>query len=60
MLNEIKIQRQLNHPNIVRLYRVYEDLSHISYVLDYVPGKSLLDLVWEKKRVREERCLDII
>jgi serine/threonine protein kinase len=60
MLNEVRIQRRLHHPNIVSLYRVYEDTTHISYVVDYIPGKSLIDIVWEKRKLPEDYCAHVI
>ncbi|CAG9312643.1 unnamed protein product [Blepharisma stoltei] len=39
--NEIKVMRALNHPNIVKLHRVYESDSKVELVLDYVEGETL-------------------
>ena len=39
---EIAIMRQLNHPNIVRLYEVYENQHTIDLVIEYIEGGELL------------------
>ncbi|ETO09593.1 serine/threonine protein kinase [Reticulomyxa filosa] len=38
MKNEINIQKQLDHPNIVQLYEVYEDRNFLYLVMDYLSG----------------------
>ncbi len=30
--------RELNHPNILKLYEVYEGEEHIYLILDYING----------------------
>ncbi|CAK76430.1 unnamed protein product (macronuclear) [Paramecium tetraurelia] len=47
MLNEIKIMRRLNHPNIVKLYEVHETTNSIYFVLDMIQGGELLQRVRE-------------
>ncbi|CAG9314529.1 unnamed protein product [Blepharisma stoltei] len=42
MVNEIDILRTLDHPNIVKIHKVYESETHIQLVLDYIKGGSLL------------------
>ena len=36
LLNEIKVMRKLNHPNIVKLYEVHETTNSIYFVLDMI------------------------
>ena len=38
-------RRQIDHPNIVRLFEWYEDGNRIYLVLDYLKGGSLKDVV---------------
>ncbi|CAD8154730.1 unnamed protein product [Paramecium octaurelia] len=47
MLNEIKIMRRLNHPNIVKLYEVHETANSVYFVLDMIQGGELLSRVRE-------------
>lgn len=41
--NEMKIQRALNHPNIVRSKIAFSDEFNYYIVLEYCPGKSIRD-----------------
>lgn len=36
LLNEIKVMRKLNHPNIVKLYEVHETTNSVYFVLDMI------------------------
>ncbi|CAD8157870.1 unnamed protein product [Paramecium pentaurelia] len=47
MLNEIKLMRKLNHPNIVKLYEVHETTNSVYFVLDMIQGGELLQRVRE-------------
>ncbi|CAG9335758.1 unnamed protein product [Blepharisma stoltei] len=53
LVREIKIMRKLKHPNIVKLYKVYESISNIYLVQDYVSGGDLYHRIIEKKRFSE-------
>ena len=35
----------LDHPNIIKLYELYEDLKYIYLVMEYCSGGDLLDRV---------------
>ncbi|CAE7627238.1 CPK8 [Symbiodinium pilosum] len=53
---EILIMRQIDHPNIVRLFEWYEDGNRIYLVLDYLKGGSLKDVVLQLNK-KDERGL---
>eukprot|EP01022_Parablepharisma_sp_SALTPOND_P011754 TRINITY_DN149_c0_g1_i1.p1 TRINITY_DN149_c0_g1~~TRINITY_DN149_c0_g1_i1.p1 ORF type:complete len:625 (-),score=42.93 TRINITY_DN149_c0_g1_i1:6772-8646(-) len=40
--NEIRILQSLTHPNICKLYEIYENRNYIHLVLEYLPDGSLL------------------
>ena len=42
MGNEIKILRKLGHKYIMKLYEVYENKMYVYFVLEYLPGGTLL------------------
>ena len=42
VIMEINVLRRLDHPNIVKLYKVYESEHHIYLVMEYVQGGDLL------------------
>ncbi|CAG9329416.1 unnamed protein product [Blepharisma stoltei] len=59
LTNEIKIMRQCNHPNILKLHRVYESGTHIYLVLDYAEGGDLFTRIIKRKRFTEETILQL-
>ncbi len=46
-LNEASIAGQLNHPSIVPIFALCEDADNLYYVMPYVEGKTLKDLLIE-------------
>ena len=40
--NEIMSLKKLSHPNIVKLYDVFQDDSWIYLVMEYIEGESLM------------------
>ena len=48
LINEIFIMRNLNQPNIIKLYEVYEGQYHIYLVLELIKGGELFDRIIEK------------
>ncbi|KAL1138671.1 hypothetical protein AAG570_008733, partial [Ranatra chinensis] len=45
LLNEIRIHKQLNHPNILPLYTYFTDKTSIYLVLEYAAYGTILDLL---------------
>lgn len=45
LANEFNILMKVDHPNIVRLYEVYEDERYIYFVMEYLRGKTLFQLL---------------
>ena len=55
---EIKVLKNLRHPNIVYLYSVIQTDEKIYIITDYVKGKELFDYIVMKKKLSEnESCL---
>lgn len=50
---EIDILKNLNHPNIVRLFEVYEDDNHIFIVTELCEGRELFDEITTRKKFTE-------
>jgi serine/threonine protein kinase len=44
-IGESKISFQLNHPNIIRIYDSDEDNGNLYMVMDYIPGKTLKEII---------------
>ncbi|OMJ93080.1 hypothetical protein SteCoe_4024 [Stentor coeruleus] len=53
LYNEIKIMRSLNHPNIVKLHKVYENEKCIKMILDYCPFGTLYSRLLSRKKIDE-------
>ena len=43
LVHEIEVLREISHPRIVALYKVYESLSHVQLVMEFIPGQELFD-----------------
>jgi len=51
--SEIDILKNLNHPNIVRLYEVYENRTSLYLVMEVCDGVELFDAIKEHKTFSE-------
>jgi serine/threonine protein kinase len=58
--SEIQHASRLEHPNIARVYDVGEDAGTNYYVMQYIDGKSLRELLKEKGRLTLEEALPIL
>ena len=43
LVHEVEVLRDLSHPRIVALYKVYESLTHVQLVMEYIPGQELFE-----------------
>ncbi|CAG9329425.1 unnamed protein product [Blepharisma stoltei] len=57
IINEINILRTLNHPNAVKLYKVYESDAGIYIVLDNLSETNLFQKIVDVKNFSEKDCL---
>ena len=51
----MEVLHALQHPNVLRIYEVYEDLKYIHVVSEYCEGGSLLDRVCRKSYLSEKQ-----
>jgi len=58
--SEVQHASKLSHPNIARVYDVGEDAGTHYYVMQYIDGKSLRELLIEKSRFTLEEALPIL
>src|SRR5262245_13195646 len=56
---EIEALRQLDHPNIIHFYEAGAKDGLFYYAMEYVDGRSLDDLLAEKKRLPAKEVLEI-
>jgi len=57
---EIQIMKKLSHPNILKLYEVYEDDEQFYLVMELVKGKELFDKIVERGMYSERDAANII
>ncbi|EAS00939.2 Serine/Threonine kinase domain protein (macronuclear) [Tetrahymena thermophila SB210] len=57
--NEYNLHSQLDHPNIVKILKRFEDNEYVYMMLEYCPGGSLFDYVKSKGRLNEDEARDI-
>jgi len=50
---EISILKQLDHPNIVKLYEIYQDTKNIYLITEFLGGGELFDLILKTKHFNE-------
>lgn len=60
LLNEIDILKQLDHPNIVKLYEFYQDKVHFYLITEYIDGGELFDKISQVKSFSEEDTATIM
>ena len=57
---EIDILKNLNHPNIVRLFEVYENMSSLLIVTELAEGVELFDEISKRKSFNELEAAIVI
>ncbi len=58
-LNEVKIARQVSHPNVCRVYDVGEAEGHHYLSMEYVDGEDLATLLKRIGRLPEDKAVQI-
>lgn len=53
LFNEISLLRKLDHKNIIKLYKVYDDETSISLIMEYVPHGNMLKRILSQKKSKE-------
>ncbi|MET0951853.1 MAG: serine/threonine-protein kinase [Aeromicrobium sp.] len=58
-MREARSSAPLNHPNVVSIYDAIDEGDHIWLVMEYVPGRTLAQLVAQEGRLPPERAARI-
>jgi tetratricopeptide (TPR) repeat protein len=56
---ELVLARQVSHPNVVRIHDIGSDAATIFLTMDFVPGRSLRELLADERRLAPERAAGI-
>ena len=59
LLDEVRIGRQISHPNVCRLYDIAEADGHHFLVMEYVDGEDLASLLRRIGRLPRDKALEI-
>ena len=59
-LKEAKVIAQLDHPNIIRIYDIFEENGTAYYVMEYIEGESLSQLVKRRGALPEQEAVACI
>lgn len=57
---EVEILSSLDHPNVVKMYEVFDDESYMYIVLELMTGGELFDRIVEKESYSEKEAADTI
>ena len=61
MRTEIEILKICQHPNIIRLYDIFENIDYIYIIMEYCPGGDLFSYLEKRKfRIPEEHAASIM
>jgi calcium-dependent protein kinase len=61
MRTEIEILKICQHPNIIRLYDIFENIDYIYIIMEYCPGGDLFSYLEKRKfQISEERAAVIM
>ena len=53
---EIKILKQLHHPNVVQIYEIIETEQDLYLVMEYAQGGELFDEIVQHHKLEEEQA----
>ncbi|MGI5168706.1 Stk1 family PASTA domain-containing Ser/Thr kinase [Spirillospora sp. CA-253888] len=59
-IGEAKAAAALSHPNVVAVYDQRTDGEHVFLVMEYVPGRTLRELLTERRRLGPRAALEIM
>lgn len=59
-LKEARIIAKLNHPNIIKIHDVFSENNTAYYVMDYIEGVNLADLIKSRGALPEDEALRYI
>lgn len=59
-MKEVEILKELDHPNVVKIYEYFEDTQHIFIIMEYLEGGELFDKIKESEYFSEDKSRKLI
>lgn len=59
ILNEVEVLKQLNHPNIIKIYEFFEDVKFMYIVMELAQGGELFDKILNVQKFSERKAAEI-
>lgn len=59
-LREVDIMVRLCHPNIVETHDIFENITHLYLVIEYMQGGELFDIIADSGHLTEQRASQVI
>jgi calcium-dependent protein kinase len=59
-LREVEILARVDHPNIAKVYELYEDLDYFAVVSELISGGELFEYIVETKRLTESMAASVM
>ncbi|CAG9319541.1 unnamed protein product [Blepharisma stoltei] len=59
-LQEIQVLKTLDHPNILKVFQIFEDKNHFYIVMEFCPGGELFSKISEKGHFSEKETAHIM
>ncbi len=60
LFTEVNILKQLNHPNIVNIFELFQDKRHYYLITEYCSGGELFDRIKKEKYLSEYMAAEYI
>ena len=59
-LKEARVIARLNHPNIIKVHDIFKENNTAYYVMDYIEGKNLAEIIQQRGSLPEEEAIHYI
>jgi calcium-dependent protein kinase len=60
MMNELKVLEETNHPNIPRVFELFEDHNNYYIITELISGGNMLEKMMELETMSESQVVNVI
>ena len=54
IIREMQILTEMDHPNVIKVFKIYEEENNFSIIMEYCEGGELFNYIVKKRRLSEE------